>query len=279
MAKFLVGLHHTTPSQGNLFRLFNNLLHDLSDHLFVGMIVKNQLQKKTVGSLAGDRLPEASDFEGYYNEDDFLVTEAISHFETNAKDYNVHYDIYNDFELSPNDIIEQSTYADLLILSYELFRDLSTGKSDLTGIYHICRNSKCPVLILPANTTKIDNIIFTYDNKESSVFAIKAFSSLFAPTTRDKIVSILTVTPSLDEEIKNEKLLLNLVKQHYRNVGIQMLEGNNISKEIGNFALGVKNPMVVMGAFGRSHLSNLLTPSVAQSLVREANLPLFISHR
>jgi hypothetical protein len=42
---------------------------------------------------------------------------------------------------------------------------------------------------------------------------------------KDKIVSILTVMPNIDEEIKNEKLLLKLVKQHYNNVGLQLLEG------------------------------------------------------
>ncbi len=280
MSKFLVALHSTAPSHSNLFELFNELLHDLSNHLFVGMLVKNEQKRKPVGSLAADaNMDDDIPAIGFEDDEDFMITEAISHFEIRAKDYNVPYEIHNNFELSPNDIAEQSTYADLLILSYELFFDFNTGKSDLSGIYHICKSSKCPVLILPEHTTRIDNIIFTYDNKESSVFAIKAFSSLFASTTRDKIVSILTVTPNLEEEIKNEKLLLNLVKQHYHNVGIQLLEGNNISKEIGNFAMGVRNPLVVMGSYGRSHISNLITPSVAQNLLKEANLPIFISHR
>ena len=85
--------------------------------------------------------------------------------------------------------------------------------------------------------------------------------------------------PNVDEEVKNEKLLLQLVKQHYNNVGIQLLEGNNISKEISNFARNVQNPLVVMGAYGRSHISNLLLPSVAQYLLKKSNLPLFIAHR
>jgi nucleotide-binding universal stress UspA family protein len=126
---------------------------------------------------------------------------------------------------------------------------------------------------------EVDNIIFTYDNKESSVFAIKAFSNLFARKMKDKIVSILTVMPNVDEEIKNEKLLLNLVKQHYNDVGLQLMEGHNISKEINNFAHNVQNPMVVMGAYGRSRISNLLIPSVANYLLKKSNLPLFIAHR
>jgi nucleotide-binding universal stress UspA family protein len=167
----------------------------------------------------------------------------------------------------------------MLILSYGVFYNHLTGKPDSSILYQILKGSKCPVLILPEGTNKIDNIIFTYDNKESSVFAIRAFSNLFSGNMKEKIISILSVMPNADEEMKNEKLLLNLVKQHYNNVGIQLLEGNNISKEINNFAKNVSNPLVVMGAYGRSRISNLLLPSVAQYLLKKSSLPLFIAHR
>jgi len=204
---------------------------------------------------------------------------VISQFERTARDTNIRYEIYNDFRLTTHEVVKQSTYADMLILSYRIFYNYLTGKPDTSILYQILKGSKCPVLILPDGTNRVDNIIFTYDNKESSVFAIRAFSSLFSDNMKDKIISILSVMPNVDEEMKNEKLLLNLVKQHYNDVGIQLLEGNNISKEISNFASNVQNPLVVMGAYGRSHISNLLLPSVAQYLVKKSNLPLFIAHR
>jgi nucleotide-binding universal stress UspA family protein len=70
-----------------------------------------------------------------------------------------------------------------------------------------------------------------------------------------------------------------MIKQHFDNVGIQLLEGSNISQEITNFASNQKNPLVVMGAYGRSHISNLLIPSVAVNILRTSRVPLFIAHR
>jgi nucleotide-binding universal stress UspA family protein len=280
MAKFLVALDGSNSFNQNLLQVASDLLENLDDHLLVGMLVKDVSYNNTVSNfieepVMADVLPS----KGFLNDEDDVITDVISQFEKSAQDSNVNYEIYNDFQLTAHEVAKQSTYADMLILSYRVFYNYLTGEPDTSILYQILKGSKCPVLILPEGTNKIDNIIFTYDNKESSVFAIRAFSNLFPCNAKDKIVSILTVMPNADEEIKNEKLLLNLVKQHYNNVGIQLLEGNNISKEISNFTGNVQNPLVVMGAYGRSYISNLLLPSVAEYLLKKSNLPLFIAHR
>lgn len=280
MARFLVALDGSNSFNTDLFRLSGELLENLDEHLFVGMLVKDVSYINTVSSFIEEPvMAEVSPTNGFLSEEDHVITNVISQFEKTARDTNVRYEIYNDFRLNAHEVVKQTTYADMLILSYRIFYNYLTGKPDTSILYQILKGSKCPVLILPEGTKKIDNIIFTYDNKESSVFAIRAFSSLFSENTKDTIVSILSVMPNVDEEVKNEKLLLKLAKQHYNNVGVQLLEGNNISKEISNFAHNVQNPLVVMGAYGRSHISNLLLPSVAQYLLTKSNLPLFIAHR
>lgn len=280
MAKFLVALDGSNSFNQDLLHVSSDLLENLEDHLIVGMLVKDVSYANTVSSFLKEPvMADVMPSKGFLNEEDDVITEVISQFEITAKDSNINFEIYNDFHLTAHEVVKQSTYADMLILSYRVFYNYLTGEPDTSILYQILKGSKCPVLILPEGTKKIDNIIFTYDNKESSVFAIRAFSNLFPCNAKDKIVSILSVMPNIDEEIKNEKLLLNLVKQHYNNVGIQLLEGNNISKEINNFASNVQNPIVVMGAYGRSHISNLLLPSVAEYLLKKSSLPLFIAHR
>ena len=264
MAKFLVALDGSNSFNQDLFQLSANLLENLDDHLFVGMLVKDVSYINTVSSIVEETATvDVLPTNGFLNEEDHVITEVISQFEKTAKDTNIKHEIYNDFRLTAHEVIKQSTYADLLIMSYQVFYNYFTGKPDTSILYQILKGSKCPVLILPEGTKRIDNIIFTYDNKESSVFAIRAFSGLFSGNIKDKIVSILSVMPNADEEIKNEKLL----------------QGDNISKEISNFANNVQNPMVVMGAYGRSHISNMLLPSVAQYILKKSNLPLFIAHR
>ena len=280
MARFLVALDGSETFNSDLYRVSSDLLQDVEEHLFVGMLVKDVAYNYTVGQFAGEPVfADTAPSPGFLNSEDQTLTDVISHFERSARDTNMRYEILNDFRLTPHEVVKQSTYADMLIMSYRVFYNYHTGKPDTSILYQILKGSKCPVLILPEKLKRIDNIIFTYDNKESSVFAIRAFSNLFSGNLKNKIVSILSVMPNADEEMKNEKLLLKLVKQHYNNVGIQLLEGNNISKEIRNFASNVQNPLVVMGAYGRSYISNLLLPSVAQYLLQKSDLPLFIAHR
>jgi nucleotide-binding universal stress UspA family protein len=281
MAKILVTLDDNDKYTENLFRVATDLFSDLSQHLFVGLLVKDLSYMATLSGYLGE--PALADYMPYgdelLSEEDEKKANVISKFERKAKDTCIQHKVYHDFRLTAHEVIKQTTYADLLILSYQVFYNYITKKPDTTLLYQILKGSKCPVMIIPSSMNKVDNIVFTYDAKESSVFAIRAFSNLFSTATFDKIVSILTVMPSADEEIKNEKLLLDLVKQSYNNVGIQLLEGNNISKEISNFTNNVQNPLVVMGAYGRSHISNLLIPSVARNILKESKLPLFIAHR
>jgi len=256
------------------------LLDNLNDHLFVGILLKDISYNRKAASYAEENVhSDISLNGGFLIDEDEVIIEAISQFEKAARDSRINYEIYNDFRLTAHEVVKQSTFADMLILSSRIFFNAVSREPDAVILYQILKYCKCPVLILPDGAKKIDNIIFTYDNKASSVFAIKAFSSLFPSCKKNKIVSVLSVKPNVDEEIKNERLLMNLVKQHYSNVGIQLLEGENTSKEIGNFARNVQNPLVVMGAFVRSHISNLLLSSAAQHLFQKSDLSLFIAHR
>ncbi len=282
MAKFLVALTENESFSENLFRVVKNLYGNLNKHLFVGLIVKEISYRSTVTKLVGKTFNPGSSGSKLtgLTEEDRQKADVISICKEKARENGIQCEIYNNFRLTTQEVIKQTTFADLLILSYQIFIDNVNSLPDSSLLYQLLKGSKCPVMILPDNIRRIDNIIFTYDGKESSVFAIRAFSNLFAGQSKNKPVSILTVMQSADEErIKNEKLLMDLVKQYFNDVGIQLLESRSISNEISNFALGVVNPIIVMGAYGRSHISNILLPSVARTLLTHFNFPLFIAHR
>lgn len=282
MGKILVALDEQSNFVKDLLKTTKELFANWKDNLYVGLLVKDLSYKSRISeyfetATLADYNPY--DDERLLSEEDEKKAELIANFVKPSKSCGVRYEIHNDFRMTAFELVKQSIYADLLIVSYQIFYNSETGRADNTLLYHILKESKCPAMILPENIAGIDNIIFTYDGKESSVFAIKAFANLFAGATRNKITSILTVMPSLDEEIKNEKSLLDLVKQHYNNVGVQLLEGAHIAQEIHRFAKSVENPMVVMGAYGRSAISNLFLPSVARGIIEKRQLPLFIAHR
>ncbi len=282
MAKFLIALTESESFSKNLFKVIKNLYGNLNKHLFMGLIVKEITYKSAVNEMAENAVYSGSGNKRLIGltSEDRRKADVISICKEKAKENGIQCEIFNNFRLTTEEVIKHTTFADLLVLSYQIFIPHDQDQPDSSLLYQILRGSKCPVMILPDDIQKIENIIFTYDGKESSVFAIRAFSNLFAAQSKNKPVSILTVMKSAsDERIKNEKLLTDLVKQYFNDVGIQLLEGRSISNEIASFARGVENPMIVMGAYGRSRISNILLPSVARSLLTQSNLALFIAHR
>jgi len=281
MAKTLVALNDNSSFNENMFEVLESLIRSVRNELFIGLVVKGLSYRSHLSSYIEDRAFKglAPDSGYFWGETDDPKFEIANLFESTASARGLNFKIHNGLEVSSYELLKQSIYADLLILSYKVFFDPETNKPDNSFIYHILKGCRCPVFIMPENLAQIDSIIFTYDGKESSVFAIRAFSNLFSETLRDKEVTVLTVMPSAEEEIKNEKYLLDLVKQHYHNVGVQLLEGTNISEEIIQFAESQENALVVMGAYGRSRISNLFLPSVAKTILNRSKIPLFIAHR
>jgi len=281
MGRVLVALNEEASFTADLLSVAKQLFENWKENLYVGLIAKDFCYTASISSYVHEAAYVDNDphEEELLSEEDQKKAEVLSNFVKRAKCSEVKYEIHNDFKMNTHEVITQTTFADLLILSYDVFFDKYSQRPDNTLLFQILRGSKCPVLIIPKNIDHIDNLIFTYDGKESSVFAIRAFSNLFAASTKDKVTSVLTIMPSLEEEIKNEKHLLNLVKHYYQNVGTQLLEGNTISQEIINFADSVENPLLVMGAYGRSSISNLLLPSVAKRIIQKQRFPIFIAHR
>ncbi len=281
MSKILILLDQKTSFVKDLSWGISDLMNDLQSHLFVGFLIKELSYISTFSSYLKENA--RTDFlpvtHGLLSDEDEVKTEVIANFEKEARKAGLRYQIHNDFKITAYELVRQTTYADLLILSYQIFYNHLTNKPDTSLLYQILKGSRCPVLIIPDDMQPVKNIIFTYDGKESSVFAIRAFSGLFSSAARNKEVTILTITPNAEEEIKNEGCLLNLIKQHFNNVGLQLLSGTRISDEILNFANGVKEPLVIMGAYGRSTISNLIIPSVARRIIQHRNTPLFIAHR
>jgi hypothetical protein len=282
MGKVLVALDDQSSFVKDMITTSQELFSNWKNNLYVGLLVKDlSYVTKISGFIDKVGLADYNPFDDdvLLSEEDQKKAELIANFIKPSKLLGLKHEIHYDFRMTAYEVVQQSMYADLLILSYQVFYNNIKQRADNSLLYYILKESKCPVLILPENINGIDNIVFTYDGKESSVFAIKAFSNLFSQATRDKITSILTIMPSLDEEIKNEKCLLDLVKQHFNNVGVQLLEGTSVAHEIIRFVESVENPLVVMGAYGRSAISNLLIPSVARNIIERRNLPLFIAHR
>jgi nucleotide-binding universal stress UspA family protein len=64
---------------------------------------------------------------------------------------------------------------------------------------------------------------------------------------------------------------------HYDNIMNIELKGD-VRKELLTYLTSKKNVLVIMGAYGRSQLSQFFRRSTADVLIRDIDLPFFITH-
>lgn len=174
--------------------------------------------------------------------------------------------------------IYESRYADFVILDPGMsFSQISDGVPT-HFVKEVLLHAECPVLLSPKEFVGIEEVVFCYDGSPSSIFAIKQFT-LLLPQFRNKHVVLLEVDPAGREDAHNDdrKRMIEWLNLHYRSAAYRLLKGK-AKDELFNYLFLKTKTIVIMGAYGRSMLSNFFRKSHADALIRMADLPLFIAH-
>lgn len=170
----------------------------------------------------------------------------------------------------------ESRFADLLVIgpktSYK-----GTGKVPPAFVKQVLERAECPVVIAPHLFDAIDEVVFCYDGSASSLFAMKQFTYLF-PHYRVLKTTVLEIRENIISQADDShQRVLQWLNGHYENVATHYLKGR-VKDELFTYFMKKENLFIVMGAFGRSMLSQFFRPSSAHTLVQTIDLPLFIAH-
>jgi hypothetical protein len=174
--------------------------------------------------------------------------------------------------------IYESRFADFVILDPGMsFSHIGDGVPS-HFVKEVLVHAECPVLLSPREFVGMEEVVFCFDGSPSSVFAIKQFT-LLLPQFRDKHVLLLEVDQAGRDETDGDdrKRMMDWLNMHYRSAACQLLRGK-AKDELLNFLFLKTKTIVIMGAYGRSMLSNFFRKSHADALIRMADLPLFIAH-
>ncbi|MGV3657983.1 MAG: universal stress protein, partial [Chitinophagaceae bacterium] len=137
----------------------------------------------------------------------------------------------------------------------------------------------CPVMVTTTVYKPVEKLYFLYDGEPSSVYAIKMFDYLMHLYRHlpAEVVSIKRKKDSM--HVPDNRLMKEFMKRHFPNAEYTVLKGEPEEVVINYLSDQRTNALVVLGAYQRSTVSRWFRASLADYLIKELRLPLFIAHK
>ncbi|HTI60060.1 universal stress protein [Mucilaginibacter sp.] len=211
-------------------------------------------------------------------EDNEIRRKYVQHFEDACKNARLNYAIHRDENFAVNEIVKESVYSDLALISKaETFSNLAEARPT-RFVADLLEGTQCPVMVVPGEYKETEKVVLLYDGKPSSVFAIKMFNYMM-PWMRNIETEIISVSdPGNKEELPEGPLIKEFIDCHYPGATYTLLKGNP-EQEIVNYLKQIpQNTLIVLGAYKRGSVSRWFKTSMADILMKEVEMPLFIAH-
>jgi len=179
-------------------------------------------------------------------------------------------------EWSREMILLESRYADLIVLSGELFCCDVPDRQPNYFMEETLRLAECPAVVVPENFRSVERVAIAYDGKRESMFALKQFASLF-PDLMELPTDIVHIKKDTDDEIPGRELLLEYTKAHFESQYTSKLHFDP-KKYFASWLNDKKNVLLITGSFSRSPISNMIKGSFATEIINRHGCPVFIAH-
>ncbi len=204
---------------------------------------------------------------------------AVELFEKTCKAKGVDFTVHRTEGIAINDLKHQSIFTDVMIISNAETFTKYKEKAPTRFMRDLLADVQCPVIVVPNFYRPIEKAIFLYDGGPSSVYAAKMYSYLFQKSPVIP-VEVLTINEPKAEAVfvPDKQLLKSFIKQHYPKAKFVMGKGNAEDQILRFLTKGNGTELVVLGAYRRSEISRWFKESMADVLMRELQIPLFIAH-
>ena len=210
---------------------------------------------------------------------DMATRAAASNLFANAcREAGINYSVHHDRDTAIYELLHESIYADLLIVNSSETLTAYTEKIPTEFIRDLLSHAQCPVLIVPQTFKPIEQLILLYDGEPTSVYAIKMFSYML-PSLKQTPTEVISVKSGNQTPIvPDKKLMKEFMERHFPFATYSVLKGLPETAIVNYLKNQEGNPLVVLGAYRRSTISRWFRASMADVLMGELKLPLFIAH-
>lgn len=252
-----------------------NFLHEQEQMLVTGIFLQPIDYRDMVGySSMGAASPVSVT---PYPTDETAITQNMARFAERCQHAGMEFRSHRDTDMfALQELQKESRFADLMILSAEIFYD-NVGKEQPNDyLKRILRQTECPILLVPENYALPNKILLAYDGKPESVYAIKQFTYLF-PHFYQWDTKLITLEED-GAEFPHQDLIIELASKHFANLTMEIINDES-KKTFHTWIKSHKAYMLVAGAFGRTELSNIFNRSFVSDVIWDHSIVVFVSHK
>lgn len=211
-------------------------------------------------------------------EDQDRRDEAVKQFQNACSNAGVAFEIHRDKSLALQELKEESMFADLVIIDENETFSKHKEEPPTLFIKDLLSDVQCPVLLVPNSYKEIDKIVLLYDGRPSSLYAIKQFSYLLGEL-QDLPLEVLTVNERSENlHLPDNERMRDFIKSRFPQAVFTVTKGNAEDLIVDHLREHQENELVVLGAYRRTELSRWFKISMADTLMRNLDTPLFIAH-
>lgn len=174
----------------------------------------------------------------------------------------------------------EASTADLIVTDYD-----NRPEGDLSVILTGLFNADRPVLAVPrqpASAVRTEGycqtIMFAWDGSVPSGKALREAVAHMLHATNIFVVRVMSDDGAVDEQVRSD--LITYLRSHCIDAEFLFVERDK--RKVGEILLQeatrLKADMLVMGAYGRGHISEMLLGGVTDYVLKHANLPLLLAH-
>lgn len=255
---------------------FARQLNERNSILLIGVFLR-QISYSTSAQPAyfeGLGLPSYAHEVETFSED--IIEKKMEWFESLCQKNDIEYRVHKDTDdFAMHELKKETRFADLILLSAEVFYDTPNDLLLSEQLKSILRLSECPVMIIPAEFHFPENIILAYDGSESATYALKQFAYVF-PEFSNKNFSVVYIGKHEEKTFPDEILIQELAARHFSDLNFVKLDTTD---QFSSWTNKTKNNLLVTGSYGRSDLSEVFKKSFLTDVVREHKIPVFIAHK
>jgi nucleotide-binding universal stress UspA family protein len=204
--------------------------------------------------------------------------QAENSFEKYCQELGLNYSIHHNRLIAIQELLHESIYSDLLLIDANETFSRYEKEPPTHFIQDLLAGVHCPVLLVPKKYKPIEKIILLYDGEPSSVYAIKMFSYVLDSLKHLPIEVLSVKSRNQSSHVPDNTLMKEFMKRHFPNVEYTVLKGEAESEIISYFKAQHENILTVLGAYRRGMISQWIRESLADVLMKQFKIPLFVAH-